>query len=185
EQEQIERKGEYNQLVVPESIEDYVEDGVLSEGFDVDQELTGDYDTTAHYGVDGIRNPAITNASGDLRTPWYTSVKSVDPAGSNPFVLTVLGTDIRIRVKHSDVDDLPSVRSQYKPGQTISVFPESNNSNVPSSSTGPHNHIEVSRGGQFGWQRYLVNPIGLTTSETDFQFTTDGWETSNPANTYF
>jgi hypothetical protein len=151
--------GIYNRRIVPDSIDDYLKDGRISEDFDASQTyLTGDYQTSAHYGIDGVPDEEIPEASGDFHSPWYTILDSTNTGGSNPFVLQVIGTDIRIRVKHADKEDLPSFNRIYRPNETIVVFPERNNSNLPSSSTARHIHFETTRGGEHAWQRYLGPP---------------------------
>jgi RHS repeat-associated protein len=178
--------GIYNRRIVPDSIDDYLKDGRISEDFDASQTyLTGDYQTSAHYGIDGVPDEEIPEASGDFHSPWYTILDSTNTGGSNPFVLQVIGTDIRIRVKHADKEDLPSFNRIYRPNETIVVFPERNNSNLPSSSTARHIHFETTRGGEHAWQRYLVDPVGLERTTVQYQFTLDGWNTSRPVNTAY
>ena len=153
--------GQYNNAIIEEGnfdIEDYINNGVETGGFNEDQGLTGNYQTNAHTGVDGV--------GGYAKTPFYTILKNTDQGRSNSMTLGIIGTDLSILIAHGDKGSFLKTGGMYHPNQKIMPFPTMNNN--AESSTGPHFHFQIANGVNF------VNPYTMQASDTVFKFTNDG-----------
>ncbi|MBB6480896.1 RHS repeat-associated core domain-containing protein [Spirochaeta isovalerica] len=154
--------GQYNQAVIDEGnldITDYITNGVQTGGFGDNQGLTGDYQTTAHPGIDGV--------GGSAKTPFYTQMTNADEGRSNTMTLSIIGTNLNMQISHGDKGSWSRISGGlYKPGQAIMPFPMKNNNDV--SSTAPHFHFQIANGTNF------VNPYTMRASDTVFKFTNNG-----------
>lgn len=153
---------EYNLAIIAEgnlSITDYVTNGVITTGFDEAQDAVDNYQVNSHYGIDII--------GGDLKSPFFLQSIGGKEFGSNDKIFSIVGTDLKIRVKHGDKGQI--IHNTYSPGDKIMSFPKFNNANI--ASTGPHFHIDMTNGTNF------INPLTFQTSTTQFKQTFNGGET--------
>ena len=154
--------GEYNQAIINDadfSIEDFIDNGYLTSGFDKKQDLTGNYQNNGHTGVDGL--------GGAARSPFYTRLFAADVGPLNIAKLEILGTDLALEIFHGDKGTInPTAGGMFAPGQPIMPFPKFNND--PNSSTGPHFHFQIGGGGAF------FNPFTMRPSMKVFKYTYDG-----------
>ncbi|MBI9100648.1 MAG: hypothetical protein JEY91_19405, partial [Spirochaetaceae bacterium] len=152
--------GKYNRFVAehyaPDSVEDY--GGTkLTGSFDQKDPYAKNYKQDPHPGID------FTGGDG-FETPFYTeAVGGGLNGGSNPAVLSVIGTPYRIRAKHSDSEDVQTVLNDintpgktYAPGENIIPYPERANG-----TKAIHFHVEV-RTTEASGASTMRNPIGLT-----------------------
>ena len=150
---------EYNLAILSEgnlSITDYVVNGIITIGFDEAQDVVGNYKVNAHYGIDVV--------GGDLKSPFFLQAIGGSESGSNDKIFSIVGTDLKIRIKHGDKGQ--AIHDTYSPGDKIMSFPKFNNANI--ASTGPHFHIDMSNGSKF------LNPLTFQASNTQFKQTKDG-----------
>lgn len=153
---------EYNLAILSEgnlSITDYVVNGIITTGFDEAQDVVGNYKVNAHYGIDVV--------GGDLKSPFFLQAIGGSESGSNDKIFSIVGTDLKIRIKHGDKGQV--IHDTYSPGDKIMSFPKFNNANI--ASTGPHFHIDMTNGTNF------INPLTFQTSTTQFKQTFNGGET--------
>lgn len=141
------------------SITDYVVNGIITTGFDEAQDVVGNYKVNAHYGIDVV--------GGDLKSPFFLQAIGGSESGSNDKIFSIVGTDLKIRIKHGDKGQV--IHDTYSPGDKIMSFPKFNNANI--ASTGPHFHIDMTNGTNF------INPLTFQTSTTQFKQTFNGGET--------
>jgi len=156
--------GQYNNAVISQgnlNIQDYIQGGVLTGGFDEAQGLTGNYQTNFHCGVDGV--------GGYAKTPFYTSIIGADDGRSNSLTLDIIGTGLHMQILHGDEGSFMRSGGSFSPGQKIMPFPKLNNS--PESSTAPHFHFQIANGSQF------ISPFTMKASSTLFKYTNNGGKT--------
>ncbi|WP_156809970.1 RHS repeat-associated core domain-containing protein [Spirochaeta africana] len=156
--------GEYNREVVNIgnlTIEDYIQNGQITGEFGAEQNLTGSFRTTGHAGVDGV--------GGSAMTPFYTRLINADERASNVLTLEIIGTNLNMQIIHGDRGSYGKTGGFFAPSERIMPFPTRNN--APSTSTGPHFHIQIADGKRF------YDPLSLRPSEHRFQFSRDGGNT--------
>ncbi len=159
----LEYMGFYNRDIVPDSVEDYG-----------GTKVTGDFDAIEGYENIESPHPGLDFVGGvGVATPFYTVFdKATTNQDSKPFVLSVPGTDIRMRIKHGDETDVMNLMkgvhkgglNSFTPSQMIIPFPKNNNG---SSSTNPHFHLEMTANrGSSDDPRRFINPLGLKTGKS-------------------
>ena len=75
------------------NIQDYIQGGVLTGGFDEAQGLTGNYQTNFHFGVDGLVV---------MLRHRFMQVLLADDGRSNSLTLDIIGTGLHMQIPHGD-----------------------------------------------------------------------------------
>ncbi|HQK33649.1 MAG TPA: hypothetical protein PK074_02915 [Spirochaetales bacterium] len=114
------------------------------------------YECLAHAGIDIT---AIDKGKTQADDYDLVSIFFMDVIGSADYSLTlgIIGTDVHVTIMHLDKEDVKKAVTQgsFKPGDTISKYPERNNG----ASGGIHYHIEVTT--LVNGKRKFVNPVTL------------------------
>ncbi|MBN2863879.1 MAG: hypothetical protein JXN62_11990, partial [Bacteroidales bacterium] len=147
--------GDYNRDIVPKVIKEYGGKNITG-NFEDDYKA---YKQDPHPGVDFV------NSEG-FKSPFYTQLTFAAPkeGTSNQMVFSVIGTNLNMRLKHSDTEDVRAVMKRssastfggaFSPGETIVPFPERGNP----SSMKPHFHLEMNN--IVDGVNKMINPLGL------------------------
>ena len=166
----MELAAQYNNAIIAEgclTIDDYVTNGIITTDFEEKQDAVGKYQVNFHNGIDVV--------GGNLKSPFFLIATNGKEKGSNDKYFSVIGTNLKMLVKHGDKGSLRKSGDFYKPGDVIMPFPKNNN--YTTASTAPHFHIELTNGKNF------INPFTLKTSEINFKRTLDGgktWKSIDP-----
>lgn len=151
-----EAKANYNAFVAevlpPESAADYGGDG-LSGDFEDDYVA---YYQDPHPGID-----ITSSTDSGFESPFYLQYESSSTAqSSNPIVFSVPGTTLRMRLKHSDEEDVQALQEagvkMYDPGTEIVPYPEKQNPGAI------HFHLEVR-----DTEGSMVDPFGFSEGTSD------------------
>lgn len=165
--------------ILPQTVAAYG-GGRLTGAFE-DPDYRDEHGQDPHPGVD-----FVSEVGAGFVTPFYTRFEGEELSqGSHPFVLLIIGTTYRIRVKHADREAVAHLRERksaegeviFTPGEEIVPYPLEKNP----PGTAIHFHVEVRDKARGDTSESMVNPLGFTQGTAEqYLFDYSGGDSDEP-----